>query len=268
MIEFNLVNFKHSTGIVALNNIDVNIKSGELVALIGENGAGKTTFVKHINGLLKPTSGNVKIFGSNTKDTSVAKLSRKVGIVFQNPDNQLFSETVEDEIRFGLNNFIKDASEVEKRVKLMLNYFDLYKYKSQSPMLLSGGEKKRLCLAIVQAWNPEILILDEPTVGQDFINKEKLKTLISKLNKDNKTVIIVSHDIEFLWSLQPRTIVMYKGQILEDDTCLNIFNKSDIIRKYQILPPKLLELSKSLDLKSEITPEKLSKSILLKFKGK
>ena len=171
MIEFNLVNFQHSTGIIALNNIDVNIKSGELVALIGENGAGKTTFVKHINGLLKPTSGNVKIFGSNTKDTSVAKLSRKVGIVFQNPDNQLFSETVEDEIRFGLNNFIKDASEVEKRVKLMLNYFDLYKYKSQSPMLLSGGEKKRLCLAIVQAWNPEILILDEPTVGQDFINR-------------------------------------------------------------------------------------------------
>ena len=268
MIEFNLVNFQHSTGIVALNNIDVNIKSGELVALIGENGAGKTTFVKHINGLLKPTSGNVKIFGSNTKDTSVAKLSRKVGIVFQNPDNQLFSETVEDEIRFGLNNFIKDASEIEKRVKLMLNYFDLYKYKSQSPMLLSGGEKKRLCLAIVQAWNPEILILDEPTVGQDFINKEKLKTLISKLNKDNKTVIIVSHDIEFLWSLQPRTIVMYKGQILEDDTCLNIFNKSDILHKYQILPPKLLELSKSLGLKSEITPEKLSKSILLKFKGK
>ena len=268
MIEFNLVNFQHSNGIVALNNVDVNIKSGELIALIGENGAGKTTFIKHINGLLKPTSGDVKIFGSNTKDTSVAKISRKVGIVFQNPDHQLFSETVEDEIRFGLNNFIKDASEVEKRVKLMLNYFDLDRYRSQSPMLLSGGEKKRLCLAIVQAWNPEILILDEPTVGQDFINKEKLKNLISKLNQDNKTVIIVSHDIEFLWSLQPRTIVMYQGKILEDDTCLNIFNKSNILHKYQILPPKLLELSKRLGLKSEITPDKLSKSILLKFKGK
>ncbi|MEM3510071.1 MAG: ABC transporter ATP-binding protein, partial [Nitrososphaerales archaeon] len=163
MIEFNSVTYIHPAGVKALDDITVKFGQGELVAIVGANGAGKTTLVKHMNGLLKPTKGTVKVFGYDTTQQTVASLSRRVGVVFQNSDHQLFSDTVEHEVEFGLRNFGFSHEVVKQRVDWALRFFGLNEYATTSPMMLSGGEKKRLCLAAVLAWDPDVLVLDEPT---------------------------------------------------------------------------------------------------------
>ena len=246
MIEFENVSFKHPNGVAALRNINLKIEKGSLTAIVGENGAGKTTLVRHINGLLKPTEGAVRVFGVTTKQQSVAQLSKKVGIVFQNPDNQLFSDTVANEILFGSRNFGMSEKEQAERPVWSLNFFDLIRYRDVSPMLLSGGEKKRLCFASVLCWDPDVLILDEPTVGQDYHHKEKIISMISDLLSKDKTVIIVSHDLEFLWPLQSRTLVMAQGQIIADGAMANVLADDGIIKRANLVRPQLLELAVAL----------------------
>ncbi|HDI12316.1 MAG TPA: ABC transporter ATP-binding protein, partial [Candidatus Bathyarchaeota archaeon] len=196
MIEVRNVYFTYPNGVEALKEVSLHIDRGEFVAIMGQNGAGKTTLVKHFNGLLKPTKGEVLVDGVNTKEVSVATLARKVGYVFQNPDHQLFCETVEKEIAFALKNFGFDEELIKKRVDWALNLLGLSQYRESSPFMLSGGERKRLALASVLAWDPEVVILDEPTIGQDYAQKEKLRQFILQLKAQGKTVVIVTHDIE------------------------------------------------------------------------
>ena len=175
MIDIDSLYFKYPTAKdYILKNINLKIGLGEVVAVMGSNGSGKTTLIKHFNGLLKPNKGSVKVFGKDTRDESVASLSKRVGLVFQNPGHQIFSDTVWNELAFALKNFCFEEEVIKKRVKWALEFFNLTQYKDTSPLLLSGGEKKRLCLASILAWNPDYVILDEPTVGQDFLQKEKL----------------------------------------------------------------------------------------------
>ena len=178
MIEAQDVRFSYANKVEALKGVSLTVKDGEFLAIMGQNGAGKSTFVKHFNGLLKPTSGKVLVDGVETTKTSVATLARNVGFVFQNPDHQLFSETVEEEIAFALKNFGFTPDVVEKRVTWALELLSLAQYRKTSPFLLSGGERKRVALASVLAWNPQTLILDEPTIGQDHEQKEKLTQFI------------------------------------------------------------------------------------------
>ncbi|MBI2184547.1 MAG: energy-coupling factor ABC transporter ATP-binding protein [Thaumarchaeota archaeon] len=243
MIKIESVTFKHQNGTVALQNVSLEIRTGEATAIVGENGAGKTTLVKHLNGLIKPTEGKVTVFDLDTKQTTVAQLARKVGVVFQNPDHQLFSETVSDEIAFGLRNFGFPESVIKKRLEWALEFFGLTEYRDSSPMMLSGGEKKRLCLAIVLAWDPEVIVLDEPTVGQDLVQKEKLREVIKMLLLRGKTVILVSHDMEFVWSLQPRVIVMAKGRVVADGAAAEVFSRPEVVGEANLMKPQLLELS-------------------------
>ena len=173
MIEAQDIHFSYANKVEALKGVSLTVKDGEFLAIMGQNGAGKSTFVKHFNGLLKPTSGKVIVDGVETTKTSVATLARNVGFVFQNPDHQLFSETVEEEIAFALKNFGFTPDVVEKRVTWALELLSLSQYRKTSPFLLSGGERKRVALASVLAWNPQTLILDEPTIGQDHEQKGK-----------------------------------------------------------------------------------------------
>jgi len=251
MIEFNNVSYIHQTGVKALDEVTIQFGKGELVAIVGANGAGKTTLVKHMNGLLKPTKGTVKVFGYDTTQQTVASLSRRVGIVFQNADHQLFSDTVEHEIEFGLRNFGFSEDVVRQRVDWALKFFGLKEYANISPMMLSGGEKKRLCLAAVLAWDPDVLVLDEPTVGQDLLHKEKLEQIIRLLLTQEKTVILVSHDIEFLWPMQPRTVVMSRGKIIADGPASKIFTDDSVLASARLISPQLVELSKRLNLNDE-----------------
>jgi energy-coupling factor transport system ATP-binding protein len=249
MIEFRNATFVHPTGVTALDHVSLRIESGETVAIVGENGAGKTTLVKHITGLLRPSSGSVLVDGEDTKERSTAELSRKVGIAFQNPDHQLFSESVEEEVAFGMRNFGFSEDIVKQRVEWSLRFFGLEQYRSSSPLILSGGEKKRLTLACILSWDPQVVVLDEPTVGQDSIQKEKLAEIIRMLRSTGKTVVLVSHDIEFLWPIQPRVVVMAKGKVVADGPAGVVFADAEVLFEARVTQPQLVAFHKLLKAK-------------------
>jgi energy-coupling factor transport system ATP-binding protein len=242
MIEAQGVHFTYPSGVEALKGIQLTIQNGEFVAVMGENGAGKTTLVKHFNGLLKPTKGKVLIDGTETTKVSIASLSRNVGFVFQNPDSQLFSETVEDEISFALKNFGFPEKTIKKRVTWALNLLGLTEYRKTSPFMLSGGERKRVALASVLAWNPKILILDEPTIGQDYQQKEKLRQFILQMKAQRKTVIIVTHDVEFVAECNPRVLLMREGKITVDGEARKVLTNPEVLTQASIVPPQIAQI--------------------------
>jgi energy-coupling factor transport system ATP-binding protein len=242
LIEFKDVSFVHQNGVTALSGVSLTIGKGETIAIVGENGAGKTTLVRHINGLLKPTTGSVRVDGVETRDTTSATLSRKVGIAFQNPDHQLFSENVENEVRFAMKNFGFPDGLISQRLDWALNFFGLEQYRKSSPLVLSGGEKKRLTLACILAWDPEVVVLDEPTVGQDFLQKEKLAQIFRMLQSTGKTIIVVSHDVEFLWPVQPRLVVMSGGKVVADGKMSKIMADRELLEGARVTQPQLLRL--------------------------
>jgi len=242
MLEVKYLHYSYSTGLEALKGINLTVEDGEFLAVMGPNGAGKTTLVKHFNGLLKPTTGEVLVNGVSTRDVSVAKLARDVGFVFQNPDHQLFSETVEDEIAFALHNFGFEDAVIEKQVDWALNLLDLVQYRKTSPFMLSGGERKRVALASILAWDPQMIILDEPTIGQDYHQKEKLQQFILQLNKQKKTVVVVTHDVEFVAECNPRVILMRDGTILVDGKAQQILTDPEVLAQASIVPPQITKI--------------------------
>ncbi len=247
MIEFSEVTFVHQTGLTALRDVSLRISEAETVAIVGENGAGKTTLVKHITGLLKPTKGTVTVDGEDTRKKTTAELSRKVGIAFQNPDHQLFSESVEEEVSFALRNFGFSPELVRQRVGWALSFFGLEEYRKSSPLTLSGGEKKRLTLACILSWDPKVIVLDEPTVGQDAIQKEKLAEITKMLRSTGKTVVIVSHDIEFIWPLQPRLVVISGGRLVADGPASEVMQNAKVLSGARVSQPQLVRFYESLD---------------------
>jgi energy-coupling factor transport system ATP-binding protein len=242
MIKVNDVHFTYPNGVEALKGVSLKIDNGSFLAIMGQNGAGKTTLVKHFNGLLKPSQGSVFVDGADTSKTSVAKLSRNVGFVFQNPDHQLFSETVEEEIAFALRNFGFQEDVIEKRITWALNLLGLTQYRKTSPFMLSGGERKRVALASVLAWDPETLILDEPTIGQDYEQKEKLRQFILQMKTQKKTTIIVTHDVEFVAECNPRVVLMLDGKIIADGEAAKILTEEQTLEQASIVPPQIAQI--------------------------
>jgi energy-coupling factor transport system ATP-binding protein len=262
MIEVENVHFSYPNGVEALKGISLSIKDGEFVAIMGQNGAGKTTLVKHFNGLLKPSEGNVRVDGVETKKTSVAALSRNAGFVFQNPDHQLFSETVEEEIGFALKNFGFEAEIIEKRISWALNLLGLAQYRKTSPFLLSGGERKRVALASVLAWNPNMLILDEPTIGQDYQQKEKLRQFIVQMQAQGKTVVIVTHDVEFVAECNPRVVLIKEGNVVADGEGREILTNLEVLAQSSIVLPQIAQVF------MKLTPLGLPKNVIDVYEAK
>ena len=242
MIVVDGVSFTYTGGVEALRGISLTIKDGEFVAIMGQNGAGKTTLVKHFNGLLKPAKGTIRINGVETTKTSIAKLSKTVGFVFQNPDHQLFSETVEEEIAFALKNFGYEADIIQKQITWALNLLSLTQYRKTSPFMLSGGERKRVALASVLAWDPQILIMDEPTIGQDHEQKEKLRQFILQLQTQGKTVVIVTHDVEFVAECNPRVVLMKEGKIVTDGQGKDVLTNLEALTQASIVLPQIAQI--------------------------
>jgi energy-coupling factor transport system ATP-binding protein len=242
MIEAQDVHYCYPNRVEALKGVSLTVKDGEFLAIMGQNGAGKSTFVKHFNGLLKPTSGTVCVDGVETTKTSVAALARNVGFVFQNPDHQLFSETVEDEIAFALKNFGFEPDVVEKRVTWALELLSLSQYRKTSPFLLSGGERKRVALASVLAWDPQMLILDEPTIGQDHEQKEKLRQFITQMQTQGKTVVIVTHDVEFVAECNPRVVLMKEGRMVAEGMAKDILTNPQVLAESSIVLPQIAQV--------------------------
>jgi energy-coupling factor transport system ATP-binding protein len=242
MLEVQDIHYAYPSGVEALKGVSLTVKDGEFVAVMGQNGAGKTTLIKHFNGLLKPTSGKVIVDGVETTKTSVAKLARSVGFVFQNPDHQLFSESVEEEIAFALKNFGFEAEVIEKRVSWAVNLLGLTQYRKTSPFMLSGGERKRVALASVLAWDPQMLVLDEPTIGQDHRQKENLRQFIMQMQTQGKTVVTVTHDVEFVAECGPRVVLMQDGKIVADGPGKEILTDPDVLAKSSIVLPQVAQV--------------------------
>jgi energy-coupling factor transport system ATP-binding protein len=271
MIEAENVHYSYPSKVEALKGVSLTVKDGEFVAIMGQNGAGKSTFVKHFNGLLKPTVGTVKIDGVATTQSSVAALARNVGFVFQNPDHQLFSETVEDEIAFALKNFGFDPKVVEERVTWALELLSIAQYRKTSPFLLSGGERKRVALASVLAWDPKTLILDEPTIGQDHEQKEKLRQFIMQLQSQKKTIVAVTHDVEFVAECNPRVVLMKDGKIVADGVGREILTNPAMLELSSIVLPQIAQVFtklSSLGLPKDVIDLYEAKALLLKTKAR
>ena len=242
MISLEQVSFKYPSGHVALNDISLRIQGGDFVAIMGENGAGKTTLAKILNGLLKPSTGQVLVDGEDTRKVSVAHLSRKVGLVFQNPDHLLFSETVRDEVAFGLRNYGFAPDVVQTQVTRTLEALGLADYADTSPFLLSGGERKRVALAAILASEPDYLVLDEPTIGQDYLQKERLRNFILQLYSQGKAVVMITHDVEFVAESNPRVILLSKGAIVAQGPADAILSKDEIVNRASLVRPQMSRL--------------------------
>lgn len=271
MLNVEDVHFSYTSGVEALRGVTLSVKKGEFVAIMGQNGAGKTTLVKHFNGLLKPTKGRILVDGVETSKTSVASLARNVGFVFQNPDHQLFSETVEEEIAFALKNFGYKSTVIDQRITWAVNLLGLTQYRKTSPFMLSGGERKRVALASVLAWDPQVLVLDEPTIGQDHQQKENLRQFITQLQTQNKTIVIVTHDVEFVAECNPRVVLMREGKIVADGEGNNILTNPKVIEQSSIVLPQIAQVF--MHLNAQEIPRNVidiyeAKHLLLKMLGK
>ena len=232
---------------LALDNIDLTIKNGEFVGIIGHTGSGKSTLIQHFNGILKPTSGDVFIGDMNTKDKTLAKsgLRYKIGLVFQYPEYQLFEETIEKDIAFGPKNMGLSEEEVTERVKEAMEIvgLDYEAKKDKSPFEISGGQKRRVAIAGILAMKPDILILDEPTAGLDPKGRDELFFQIKRLyEKNNITIVLISHSMEDVAKLVNRIIIMKNGHIHLDKSTKEAFSDVDDLKKVGLNVPQITEL--------------------------
>jgi energy-coupling factor transport system ATP-binding protein len=246
MIMVKDLDYIYPNGTVALKAINLKINKGELVGIMGKNGAGKTTLIRTLNGLIKPTRGEIFINNENTNSKSIAQLSRRIGLIFQNPSHQLFANSVEDEIRFSLKNLGMDKEGLHNKVNNVLKEYDLEKYRERSPLNLSGGESKKLAIASIVCRDVEILVFDEPTLGQDAREIESFINLIKDERKKNKTVIIITHNIEFTYDYIPRTVLMADGQIIADGPTQHILSNDFLVSKSSLVLPQAQQISLAL----------------------
>lgn len=236
---------------IALNNINCEIKDGEFIALIGHTGSGKSTFIQHLNGLLSPTSGNIIVDGINIADKKVklSDIRKKVGLVFQYPEYQLFEETIEKDIEYGPRNLGISEEEISNRVKRSMEMvgLDYETYKDKSPFDLSGGQKRRVAIAGVIAMEPKVLILDEPTAGLDPKGREDILAQIRILHKEyGMTIIMVSHSMEDVAKIADRVIVMNSGEIVLDGEIAEVFKEIEILEKIGLAVPQVTYLIREL----------------------
>lgn len=232
--------------VVAVKNLNLDIYPGEFVSIIGQNGAGKTTLVKHFNALLKPTKGFVIVKGFDTRLKKVSELSRYVGYIYQNPDDQLFAESVEEEIAFGPTNLGLSEEEVKQSVDEVIKDLNLEHIRKEHPLALSLGDRHRVAVASILAMKPEIIILDEPTTGQDFQGSREIVDLTLELNRHGKTIIMITHDMNLVAEYSRRVIVLAQGEILMDGTPKKIFSRPHILEQSYLEPPQVTKLSQKL----------------------
>ncbi|KGN02667.1 ABC transporter [Clostridium novyi A str. 4570] len=244
----------------ALDNVNVSIQDGEFVALIGHTGSGKSTLIQHINGLLKASSGNIIIDGVDitSEKVKLSEIRKKVGLVFQYPEYQLFEETIEKDIAFGPKNLGLNDEQVSKRVKKAMNIvgLDYDLYKDKSPFDLSGGQKRRVAIAGVVAMEPKVLILDEPAAGLDPKGREDILEKVKQLKEEyNMTIILVSHSMEDVAKIAERVLVMDKGRCILDGTIKEVFNEVDILESVGLAVPQVTYLVRALKSKGFNIPE-------------
>ena len=236
VVEMDKLWHTYPEGITALKNVSLSICQGEFVAIMGRNASGKTTLVKHINGLLKPTKGKVRVTGIDTQRATIAQLAKMVGFVFQNPNDHLFADTVEEEIAFILKNLGVDRAEIAARVDEMLEMFELKEYRRHYPRSLSGGERQRGAIASVLVARPKVLILDEPTRGMEYKLKSELMRFLRTYKANGGAVVLVTHDVETVAEYADRVVLLSEGRIVVDG------NKRDVLSQALFFSPQINRL--------------------------
>lgn len=232
---------------IALDGVNLEIEKGEFIGLIGHTGSGKSTLIQHLNGLLKPFSGKIYINGLDITDssTSLTEIRKKVGLVFQYPEYQLFEETIYKDIAYGPSNLGLDEIEIDKRIResMEMTGLDFEKLKDRSPFELSGGQKRRVAIAGVLAMKPEVLILDEPTAGLDPKGRDEILAQIKKLHdQTNITIILVSHSMEDVAKLVTRIIAMNRGRVEFCEPPTKLFKHGEKLKEIGLGVPKIVDL--------------------------
>jgi energy-coupling factor transport system ATP-binding protein len=241
--------FAYPGGVEALRGVDLTIDPGETVALVGENGAGKSTLARHLNGLLRPDAGTIHLDDIDAADTQPAKLARHVGYVFQNPEDALFAGRVYEEVAFGPRNVGCEPEEIDARVRTALERVGLTGLNDAHPYDLHASQRKLLAVAAAIAMQTPILVLDEPTTGQDAPTAQRIGSLIDELVSEHRTVIVISHDIDFCTDHCGRTVVLSEGRVVADGPTEEVMRMGDTLRNAAIDPPQLVRLSNRLGLR-------------------
>jgi len=236
--------FEYKDKTAVLKNINLDINKGEFVAIVGQNGAGKSTLALHLNGLLKPTRGDVVIDGNNTKNEKVSSLSKIVGYAFQNPDIQFFEDTLTEEISFGPRNLGLDSAEIKARAESIFRYTGLDKFRDKDPFSLSMGQKRRLSIASILSMEPKVIVIDEPSTGLDIKTTDSLMKLVKKLNSLGHTIVMITHDMELVSDYAERVIVMKNGEVIGDGSIRDVFNSEKLIRDAHLMLPEIIKFGK------------------------
>jgi energy-coupling factor transport system ATP-binding protein len=240
--------FEYPNGLTALHGVTLDIRGGEALAVIGQNGSGKTTLSKQLNGLLRPTRGQVLIGDWDTRTRTVAQLARRVGFLFQNPDEQIFKNRVADEVAFGPSNLGLTPAEVARRVAIALDRAGLGEARDAHPYELLPAQRKWVALASVLAMETPIVILDEPTTGQDARGLERLGAVIGELTKAGRTVVLVTHDIDFCAEHFDRIVAMGQGRVLMDGDKHTVLSRAERLAETLVEPPQITRLGLALGL--------------------
>ena len=231
---------------MAIDGVSIDIEQGSFVAIIGKNGSGKSTFAKNLNGLLIPTEGDVYVAGFNTKDDEhIWDIRQSAGMVFQNPDNQLVSAIVEDDVAFGPENLGVEPAEIRHRVDKALEDVNMGQFKKKAPHLLSGGQKQRIAIAGVVAMKPKCIIFDEPTAMLDPKGRKEIMSIIDELHAEGITVVLITHFMEETVNAD-RLIIMDDGHILLDGTPTEVFAQEDVLREASLELPLMAEIASKL----------------------
>jgi energy-coupling factor transporter ATP-binding protein EcfA2 len=254
---FEDVHYDYPTGVSAIRGVSLSLDEG-CVCIVGQNGAGKTTLAKHLNGLLQPTRGRVLVRGKDTREYRVAELAREVGLAFQNPDDQLFRSTVEVEVRFGPDNVGASPEEAKRLVATAMDLMGLEAVRQKKPHDLGVPERKRVATASVIAMNTPVVVLDEPTGGQDAKGIELLGQLVGQLVQQGKLVIVVTHDVKFAAQHADRVIALHQGRVLMDDDPRTVFGREEALARTHVEPPAVTRLGKLMGLdETLLSPEEL-----------
>lgn len=252
-LELKNVSFQYPNGYTAVENVSMEFEKGEKVAIIGQNGAGKTTTVKLMNGLLRPTKGEVLVGGASTEKYTTAQIAKNVGYVFQNPDDQIFQDSIYKEIAFGLLKSGMRKAEIDKKVKEAANLCGLEDVLEEHPYNLSYSKRKFITIAAIIAMDPDVVILDEPTAGQDRGSTERLGKIMNWLTAKNKIVVTITHDMEFVVKEFKRVIVMAKKQKRRDASPKEIFWDEELLKFSNLKQPYICQFANLLGYRDVLT---------------
>ena len=258
VIETKDITYEYPDGTKALDKVNFNVDDGKIVALLGPNGAGKSTLFLHFNGILSPSTGSVIIEGDTVKynKKDLMQIRQKVGIVFQNPDDQLFAPTVLEDVAFGPMNMGLDKKEVEVRVKEALLRVGMEGFEKKPPHHLSGGQKKRVAIAGILAMKPKIMVLDEPTSGLDPKGASQILRLLYKLNSEGITIVISTHDVDLVPLYASKVYIISEGSIIKEGTAPEVFEDVKTIRGANLRLPRIAHLMEILEKEDKLPFDK------------